>query len=65
MFRFGIGLSAVLSMMSTQPGVAQQTRAGVLTCGRYPGRRAAHTIGRTPAILRLSGLDRSDNMTIG
>jgi hypothetical protein len=28
MFRFGIGLSAVLSMMSTQPGVAQQTRAG-------------------------------------
>ena len=37
MFRFGIGLSAILSMMSTQPVVAQQTRAGVLTCGRYPG----------------------------
>jgi Protein of unknown function (DUF992) len=32
MFRFGIGLAAILLILSTGPCPAQQTRAGVLTC---------------------------------
>jgi hypothetical protein len=32
MCRFGIGLAAILLIVSTDRGIAQETRAGLLTC---------------------------------